>query len=227
MRHLSTIVLTVALLAAPLAVVAEHAAAKTWHSRLAIPDLEPARHTPRFTDGTWLPPVITSNLELTADDNPVLLPFTTHIPAHVTVTVGPGTAVYAHEFASLSVTGRLLVNGAARQPVTFASNELHPVNQVWSGLTLADGSQATLTHTRLQHSTPALTCLPGSRLTATGVDISETSLGMFAASSHCRLSSSRIRSRRDGVISLGADPQLRDTNITAGHSPVRLIDKIF
>lgn len=228
MRHLSTIALTAALLAAPLAVVAEHADFKTWHDRLVFPELEPepSRHTPRFADGTLLPPTITANLELTAADNPVLLPFTTLIPAHVTVTVGPGTALYAHEFASLSVAGRLLVNGTVSQPVTFTTNELHPLNQVWSGVIVTDGGQATLAHTRLQHGTPTITCLPGSRLTAQHVDISDTSLGSFAASDSCSVSLSRIRSRRDGVTSFGADPQLRHTDITAGHTPVRLIDKI-
>lgn len=229
MQHLSTVVLIVALLAAPLAYIAEQTAFTTWHSRLIIPELEPLppRHTPRYADGTIVPPVITQDLQLTALDNPVLLAFTTHIPPHVTVTIGPGTMLYAHEFTQLNVAGSLILNGTASQPVAFDTNELHPLNQTWGGISIVEGGEVIINHARLMHATPALACLPGSRLSASDVDIEQAALGLYTESAGCQLAHSRIRSFRDGIVAVRASPDIRDTTITAGHTSMRQIKSSF
>ena len=143
MKHLSTTILLCALLLLPLAAIAEHADLKVWNERLAWPNLEPEpdRHTPRYTDGTLLPPTITGDVVLTAADNPVLLPSTTRIERGASLTLMPGTLIAAHEFAALQVAGTLTVNGSDNAPVVFASNELHPENQVWNGVLAEENSK--------------------------------------------------------------------------------------
>ncbi|MBI4022451.1 MAG: hypothetical protein HY372_03765 [Candidatus Andersenbacteria bacterium] len=223
MQHLSTVVLMAALLAAPLAYAAEQTAFTTWHNRLIIPEFEPLppRHTPRYADGTFVPPIITQDLQLTADNNPVLLAFAIYIPPHITVTIGPGTTLYAHEFAQLNVAGSLIINGAASHPVVFDTNETHPLNQVWGGVSLVAGGEAIINHARFRHATPALACLPGSRLSASAVDIEQTALGLYTESASCQLVHSRLRSFRDGIIAINVAPPNNRTTIIAKNAAIR------
>lgn len=220
MRDLSTTLLLSALLLLSLAIWAETANSKVWNSRLVFPDLitEPRRHTPQHTTGTFLPSSIAQDLTLTPADNPILLTATTRIAPRVTLTLSPGTTVYAHEFAGLTVLGQLIIGSPSNQPVLLTSNELHPLNQTWSGITVTEGGGATITNAVFRYASPALTCLPGSQATLTNSHITNTALGVFTASPPCRLNHSRINSTRDGLVAIDTKPQILDTTINARHS---------
>ena len=168
----------------------------TWQTRLALPQLvaEPNRHTPLFAHGTFLPPLITHDLTLTASQSPVLLTGPTRIPVGVTVRLLPGTAVYAHEFAHLEVEGRLEAKGEPTTPIRFVSNEAHPLNQVWGGIIFKNNGQGSLSHTVFAQAAPAISCLPGSTVSLTNSTISTTPLGVFIDSPTCRLTNTTIRS---------------------------------
>lgn len=219
MKDLSTAVIIAALLLLPLAVWGETADLKVWNNRLVIPTLtpEPNRHTPRHVAGTFLPPVITENITLTPADNPVLLTTTTRIVPDVTVILTAGTAVYAHEFAGFVVAGHLIAAGTPARPIQFSSNEVHPLNQTWSGLTAAWGGKLTITHANFRHASPAFTCLAGSHASLSNIHITDTSLGIFTTTPDCRLSYSRLNSTRDGIIARGVEPYVLDTTINARH----------
>src|SRR5688500_8234447 len=109
MKHLSTTILLATLVLLPLAALAEHGNSKVWAERLIWPDLaeEPDRHTPRYIDGTILPPRITGTHVFTPADNPVVLTGTTRLEAGGSVTLEAGTLVVAHEFALLEVAGTI------------------------------------------------------------------------------------------------------------------------
>lgn len=227
MKDLSTTIIIAALLLLPLAVWSETADFEVWNNRLAIPTLtpEPNRHTPHYSAGTFLPPIIKESLTLTPADNPILLTTTTRVSPNVTVTLTAGTAVYAHEFAGLIVAGRLIAAGTAAQPIQFASNEVHPLNQTWSGITATKDGQLTITHTNLHHASPAFTCLTGSSASLSNIHITDTSLGIFTATPDCRLSYSRINSTRDGIITIGVEPAVAHTKISAARNDIVKIDK--
>ena len=138
-EHLPTIILALALLLVPVAIWFESAEADTWQARLLLPKLalEPDRHTPRLSSGTFLPPEIRQDLTLTPQDNPIIIAKTSRILPGVTVTIQPGTRIFAHEFSSLLIEGTLSSNGTAQKPVTFTSNER------WSSLQIAKVNLAT------------------------------------------------------------------------------------
>lgn len=187
MKDLSTTLLIITLLLLPLTVWGETGNSKTWNNRLVIPYLitEPSRHTPLHTTGTFLPPTIDHDLTLTPADNPVLLTAVTRIDPNATLNLAPGTIVYAHEFAGIEVAGKLVVQGTDQQPVLFTSNELHPLNQTWSGITVTKEGQATIAHAIFHHASPALTCLNGSHAILTNTHITDTILAVFNTSPNC------------------------------------------
>ncbi len=227
MNDLSTTIIIAALLLLPLAVWSETADFEVWNNRLVIPILtpEPNRHTPRNDAGTFLPPIIKENLTLTPADNPILLTTTTRISPNATVILTPGTTVYAHEFAGLIVAGHLIAAGTTAQPVQFTSNEVHPLNQTWSGLTAAAGGQLTITHTNFHYASPTFTCLAGSNASLTNIHITDTSLGVFTATPDCSLNHSRLSSTRDGIIAIGVEPTVAHTKISAARSDIVKIDE--
>ena len=222
MKDLSTTIIIAALLLLPLAIWSETADFEVWNNRLVIPTLtpEPNRHTPRNDAGTFLPPVIEESLTLTPADNPILLTTTTRISPNATVILTPGTAVYAHEFAGLIVAGHLVAEGTAAQPIQFISNEVHPLNQTWSGITVTKDGQLTITHADLHQASPAFTCLTGSNASLSNVHITDTSLGIFTTTPDCRLSYSRINSTRDGIVAIGVAPTVAHTKIFAAHGNI-------
>jgi hypothetical protein len=225
MKHLSTALLGCVLLLIPLAVWTEHESPKVWQNRLVWPEfsLEPNRHTPRHTDGTFLPPVITANRTLAENDSPVLLTGTTRIPTGVTLTIAAGTTVYAHEFATLVVDGTIVLEGSTAHPVVLTTNELHPENQVWGGITVTKTGRARIAHAVIRAATPAITCQPGARATLASFDIETQTLGMFTASRFCSLADSTIRSTRDGIVAVGVEPPITNTAFFVARHDIKRI----
>ncbi|MFH1354235.1 MAG: hypothetical protein ABIH36_03010 [bacterium] len=220
MKDLSTGLLVCALILLPLIAWSEARDLKSWNNRLVIPYLtsQPDRHTQKHTAGTTLPPVINEDLILTPANNPVLLTATTRINAGATLSLSPGTAIYAHEFSGIIIEGKLVAQGLKDEPILFTSNELHPLNQTWNGLIVTGEGQATITHAIFHYASPALTCLADSNTTLNSSYITDASLGIFTDSSACHIKDSRINSIRDGIISIGLEPQILDTAINALHN---------
>lgn len=185
----ATALATLALLALPLAVVAERALSRVWTERLLWPPvvLEVPRHIPRTPTGTYLPPRIRADRTLRPADNPIILVGTTTVAAGATLTLAPGTVLAAHEFAALVVEGTLEAPGTAAQMITMMSNESHDANRLWLGVRFAPGSQGALTHVRIVDAAPALTCLPGSRVAVANSRLVGQSLAAFIQSPTCHL----------------------------------------
>lgn len=134
-------------------------------------EAEPNRHTPLFTTGTFLPPVIAADRTLTPANNPVIIAKTVRVPPNVTLTIQPGTRLVAHEYARLEVQGQLRVVGTAQAPVKFSSNERHPENQMWAGIVFEAGGRGLIRQARLKAASPAVSCLVGSAVTLDSVAI--------------------------------------------------------
>ena len=158
MRHLPTLLITLALFLLPLAVAIEHKFPTDWQSRLYLPEfiVQPDYHTPLFTTGIFLPSVIRENITLTASHNPYLLVNTTRINPLVTVTVEPGVKIFAAENTALVVDGRLFAQGTSTLPITFQSNEKHPLNQTWLGLMAQPQASIDLQHVSINDASPAI-----------------------------------------------------------------------
>ena len=222
MRNLSTALLIIFILLLPILIWAEHTNMKAWQNRLAIPlfEPEPDRHAPTHNTGTILPPVIDKDLTLTPNNNPILLTGTTHLNANTTLTLTPGTTIYANEFSSIIVAGQLIVQGDDSLPVLFTSNETHPLNQTWGGIIVTADGQATITQANIHHASPSLTCLSDSHATLTNSHLLDTALGVFTASPFCHINNSRINSIRDGIVAIDIDPAITNTKIFAGRQDI-------
>ena len=220
----SSIALTIALLCIPLLIQLERTLPHTWSERLLLPrfEAEVARHTPRHASGTFLPPVIMASRTLTPADNPILITKQTHISAGATLTLTPGTQVFFHEFASLIIDGTLQATGTAAAPIYLRTNELHPLNQVWSGMTLTATGSGSLQHVQIEDASPGINCVPGSRLTAQELTILRGSMGIFTQSAACQFADTIINGARDGIVASGvAVPVLTGTSRVSGrHSNV-------
>lgn len=180
----------------PVFFLIEQLYANAWHDRAALPDIVPVLHlhTPVVTSGVFLPPVITHDRSFTKHEV-LILTGTTRIPAGVTLTLGPGVQVYAHEFAALTIEGSLIIEGTPAQPVVFTTNEAHPANQMWSGLMFMAGSHGHLAYTTIRLASPAVSCLPHSMVTVAHSRLLGGSLGVFAAIDACHISDSHITGR--------------------------------
>jgi hypothetical protein len=220
-RFITTLA-SLGLLLVPLAVVAQYAWPDVWNNRLYQPLYrdEGDRHTPIITEGTYLPPVITTATTYTSADNPLILAATTQIPAGVTVTLEPGVTVVAPEFATLYVDGTLVVNGAAENPVTFGTNEQHADNKTWSGVVVGRTGHATLQHAAFDYASPSLSCLPGSTVTADAITTNHSLVGIFTASETCAITNSRLQATQYGVVARGVAATVTNTAISAGKKEI-------
>ena len=117
--------------------IAEGKINPTWTSRLYLPDFSQNtnRHTPLQTQGQYLPPVINKDTTVSPENGPIILKSITHVNPGTTLTLAPGTVIYAHEYAGITVAGTLNAVGTESKPITLISNEAHLLNKVWAGIT--------------------------------------------------------------------------------------------
>lgn len=215
--NFSTYILIATLMLIPGAIWFEHAEPTVWAQRLALPTFkeEPSRHTPQYAQGTFLPPIITTDTILGPEDNPVLLTTTTRIASGATLTITAGTNIYAHEFAHLIVDGRLDAIGTNDKPITFTTNELNTNNQTWAGITINKEATSTINNAMILYASPAITCTQKATATITNTNITKGSAGVVTASSTCSVTNTTITRVNDGIIAINVDPQLNNTTITA------------
>lgn len=216
---LSSLLLTLGLLAVPLLIQVEREAPHTWQQRLILPlfEEEVARHTPRHVTGTFLPATIATSRTLTAADNPIIVTGPTRIAPGAVLTLAPGTQLFFHEFGSLVVAGDLVATGTAGQPISFLTNEQHPLNQVWGGITFTGKSVSRLAHVRIEDASPGISCLAGSRLHAQGVTILRGSMGIFTQSTTCQFIDTIVNGARDGIVARGVPvPALAGSSRVSG-----------
>jgi hypothetical protein len=183
---------------------------------------QPDRHTPIYTAGTYLPPVVTQQLIFSAADSPVIVPHTVEIAPQATLTLEPGTLVVVGEFGSLTVQGRLVANGTASQPVTFTTNESHPDNQLWGGIIVAPHGSASLVHTHLRFASPAVTCLANSEAVIQHSRLTHSTQAVVSASPRCNVEDTFIQSERIGLVTINTRP---DTARTTIHAPNPIVER--
>ena len=222
MRHLPALFISVALLLTPLAIAVEHEFPAAWKNRLYLPEFisPPDYHTPLFTTGTYLPAVIRQDIILTADHNPYLLNQPTRIMPSVTVTIQPGVNVFAAENAGLVIAGRLLATGTSQLPISFQSNERHPLNQTWLGLTAEPQGFLDLQNVTLDDASPAVSCLPDSQVNLSHLQIRRGSLGIFQSRTPCRISQSFLNGPTIGLVSVDSIPQVINSFIVSRKTDV-------
>lgn len=180
--------IVLALLLLPGAVWLERAEPNLWNERLFLPNLIPVihKHTSLYSQGRFLPGIITADLTLSPQDNPVIITSATTIPAGITLTIAPDTHVYVAEFGQLDVVGTITAVGTTEKPITFTTNEVYPLNRTWNGIILRPYSTATLEHLTITAASPGITCEAGSNARMTTINIQETSMGIFNASTNCQ-----------------------------------------
>lgn len=211
----------------PLAVVVEEGAAQTWSNRLAMPafKLEPSRHTPLHFEGTFLPPEIKKDMKLTKEDNPVIMRESVRVADGTKVEFGPGVHVYAGENTGIKVAGELLMEGEKSSRIILTTNEVHPFNKVWSGITVENGGVTELDNVEIKHASPAVSCSDGSRVEARKIKITQTVTGIYVDGGKCLIEDSVVRSKRYGVVSVGAKPDLIGNVVTAAKDKVKLVEE--
>lgn len=217
--------LGLAFMLVPLAAFWEDSAALVWTDRLYQPSYadEASRHTPRETQGTFLPPTISASITYTAADNPLILARTTTIPPGILVTLAPGTRIVAHEFATLTVHGQLVAAGTKQDPIVFTTNEVHDDNKNWNGLFISDAGHASLTHTRLEYASPAVSCLQNSTLQAANLHTRFGLVGIYATSPACTLVNSRLQALHYGIVARGVKPLITNTLFSTGRAELLTI----
>lgn len=203
-------------------VVLEKTQPKLWQERLALPNFvqEENRHTPLETNGQYLPPTIISSRTITATENPILLAGNVYVPPNVTLTLETGTHVLVHEYGSLHIDGKLVVDGTATQPVTFSTNEANPINRVWSGIVFGPGSTGTITNTYIRHASPAITCEKESTVIIDQGVLELGNAGVVTASQACKLARTTIKSVDTGIIAL-VKPALQNVTIQAREQDIQ------
>jgi|SRR5581483_830554 len=224
-NYVPAILLSALLLLVPLGIIIENLRPDIWNARLWLAMLvpEPNRHTPQYTNGTYLPPVITKDTTLTASGSPIVVAGTIRVPAGVTLTIEPGTAIYAAEFSEIDIEGTLRALGTAQTPITLSTNEVHPLNQVWNGLIFRPGSAGTISYTTIAHGAPAISCLATAVVQGDHLTLTDTLTDVFTTSPRCAFTNSVLRSWQDGVIAIGFDPTLTNTKIFAARELIRKI----
>ncbi len=220
--HASTYAVFLALLFIPGLLWLERAYPDTWNERLALPKLEPVvnRHTSVFTAGLTLPAEIREDLSLSPENNPVIISGVSKVAPNVTLTIAPGTQIYVGEFGQLEILGKLQVIGTSQKPILFTTNERYELNQTWNGVVLRPQSEAAIEHVDILRASPGITCEPGSRANISDTRISQGSMGIFTASSDCRVINSHIVGVKDGIIAHGVRANVIDSIVSGTHSDI-------
>ena len=82
---------------------------------------------------------------------------------------------------------------------------------------------ATATDITLTAASPAISCLPDSIVHIDHATISDSSLGLFATSSSCRLTNSSLQNVYDGIVTIDTNIPMSNTTIWAVRHDIRKI----
>ncbi len=220
--RLSTWVLIIVLMTAPGMIWLERTYPNLWQQRLAVPDIEPIinRHTPLFPEGKVLPPIITKNTTLTPKDGPIIIAHQVVVPKNITLTIQPGTQLYALEFGQLNIEGNLVAQGTVKNVISFTTDETNLINQTWNGISMNAGAHAQLDYVKFRNASPAIACNTNSQATINHLDIQQGSMGIFTASAACVITNSQILGVQDGVIGQGIIPNISNSRVSGKHSDI-------
>lgn len=225
-RAKSSIIFSLFLLLIPLAIVAERTVSNQWTQRLINPEYkqEIDRHSPKLTNGTFLAENISVNTTLSPEQNPVIIPSTTTIEKNATLTILPGTQFFVNEFSGLLIKGNLEVNGEKDNPIVFTTNELHPDNQTWNGLTFESTGNGNINHIHISFASPAISCLKSSKVSASNLKIRDSLVGVISESNNCTLINSSVFAYRDGLVQINSQPRIINSTITGNQNNVKSIN---
>lgn len=225
-KHPATLIGIALIVLVPLAVWVETTESATWNARLAIPTFDRSinLHTPRTTNGIYLPPTIFRSRTITKTDSPAHVSGVVTIPKGVTLTLEPGAEIFFNEYGRLDVEGTLNVNGEAGSRAIFQTDEENVQNQVWSGVVFKSGSTGTVQYATFRHGSPAVTCEDGSQATFTRAIIELGNLGVFTETPACSFSRSIIQYVTTGIISKTKDFSLpTTTTINAAKNDLQIL----
>lgn len=225
-RATSSIIFSLCLLLIPLAIVTERAESNQWTQRLINPEYkqEIDRHSPKFTNGTFLSKSISANTTLSPDQNPIIISSIITLEKDATLTILPGTQFFVNEFSGLLIKGSLNINGEKDSPVVFTTNELHPDNQTWNGLTFESTGHGNINHTHISFASPAISCLKSSKVSASNIKVRDSLVGIITESNNCTLINSSVFAYRDGIIQINSQPQIVNTVFSGNQNDTRKIN---
>lgn len=205
-----------------LAIWLEHTEPSLWQQRLILPNFaaEENRHTPLESTSEYLPPTITASRTISAHENPIVIAGPVIIPTGVTLTLEAGTHILVHEYGSLQVAGSLDIRGLNGAPVVFSTNEAHEANRVWSGIIFEPGSTGTISHASIRHSSPSVTCEPGSTVSILDSTFEWGNTGVVTYSPTCTIARSTIRYVDIGIVTF-VEPSLRNMTIQAREKDIQ------
>ncbi len=118
-------------------------------------------HTPVHETGFVIPHTIDHALTIGPDQGTIILQDTVTISLSGSLTILPGTTIFAHEYAAIRVQGRLDAVGTRAEPVQFLSNERNEQNKHWSGILYEQGSGGSIQQAIFHHASPSVSCQAG------------------------------------------------------------------
>lgn len=224
-NNLSRLCLLLVIIGLPFFAYVEHKQNSIWAKRLAIPQLvrEPSFHTPRYSEGTYLPIIINKDVTIAPEDGPVLIAGVVTITPQGSLLIQAGTNVYVHEYGQIVNQGNIVIEGTKDAPVIFDTNETNEANQVWGGIIVSSSGKAIITNTIFTHASPAVSCLTGSHVSINNSTIRNANVGLYSETSSCILQNSRITAVRDAIVAVHQKPITQNVAITANHSDLNFI----
>lgn len=224
--YIPTLLIILVFIAAPAAIWLERSERTVWNERLFLPSFfkDVNRHTPVHDIGTYLPPVISKNMHLTPEQNPILISGAVTVPKGVTLTIAPDVNMYVHEYGLLNVEGTLRIQGSTENPVILTTNEQHLENRTWSGIVFHEGSSGTISFAHIRHASPAVSCGSGSTVSIQNSNLSFGNVGIYTESNECVISNSVVESVQDGIIAVGVPVHINNTKIDADENETRIFE---
>jgi hypothetical protein len=140
------------------------------------------------------------------------------VPAGKTLTICAGSTVTAAATASLTVQGKLLVQGAAGKPVKLAGAQATPTG--WPGLVVASGGEVSATYLEIRNASTAMETKAGANFTIDHLVI-EGCESMLALASGGSIAHGTMhglgQQQGDSPISINnASPKFTDTVVNQG-----------
>lgn len=177
---------------------------------------------------TTLGPSVDKDETLTGD---IDMPATTTIAPGVTLTLGAGATIHAGAGALLLVKGTLVANGTAGSEVAFQS-KAHAGAGDWTGIEVASGGDAKLTHAAIHDASLAFQADAGSMFTIDYILIDTSStiaeLDADGTIGHGVLHGNGAKQQGDPIYVTSASPKFTDTlvdNSNAGTDQINVSGK--
>jgi hypothetical protein len=163
-------------------------------------------------------PIITGIVDKNITQGTYILRGQATVPQNATVTILPGTTIYAERDARFTVEGKL---NAVK--TMWLSNQVHPSKQYWYGLVASNGGEISLSESNVSNTTAAVTADTRGKVAIKNSVFQNNVVGLVTMpNSTAEITDSKITDSTVGIQIIGGSPLIKNVVFKSLYDGLRI-----